>query len=202
VRQRLDLTRLVDQATIQECLELAVQAPSASNWPWFYFMVITDPAKRAKIGEYYHHAIYDVFLLWRKSDPALYESSGPGFWESFLYLADHMHEVPVHIIPIVEGRPHEPNEWPPLIWQTASYGSVYPATWSLMLALRSRGIGAAWTMIHLLHEQEVAELLGVPKTVTQVGLLAVAHYTGKTFKRANRVPARERTYWDTWGEKR
>jgi nitroreductase len=200
VRKRLDFTRPVDPAVIEECLELAVQAPIASNWPWYYFMVVTDPAKRKVIADYYRHAIMDVYLPWRKSDPAMYDSSGPGFYDSLVYLADHLHEVPVHIIPCVQGRPHEPNDWPPLIWQTASYGSIYPAMWSLMLALRSRGLGASWTMMHVLHEQEVADLLSLPNTVTQVGLLAVAHYTGTTFKRANRLPAREHTYWDTWGQ--
>ena len=198
VRKRMDLVKPVDPAVIEQCLEIAVQAPVASNWPWCSFVVVTDPAKRAAVAEYYCHAIMDVYLPWRKSDPLLYESSGPGFYDSLLYLVDHLHEVPVHIIPCVQGRPHEPNDWPPLIWQTASYGSVYPATWSLMLALRSRWLGASWTMMHLLHEKEVADLLCIPNTVTQVGLLAVAHYTGTSFKPGRRVPARERTYWNSW----
>jgi nitroreductase len=199
VRKRLDFSRPVDPAIIEDCLEIAVQAPSASNWPWYYFMVITEPVKRKAIADFYRHAIVDVYIPWRKSDPAMYESSGAGFYDSLLYLVDHLHEVPALIIPCVQGRPHEPNDWPPLIWQTASYGSIYPAVWSLMLALRSRGIGASWTMMHLLHEKEVADLLHLPGDVTQVGLLPVAYYTGETFKRANRLPAKQRTHWNAWG---
>ena len=80
------------------------------------------------------------------------------------------------------------------------YGSILPAAWSLMLALRSRGLGAAWTTLHLRYEEEVANILGIPNTITQVALLPVAYFTGTDFKPAKRVPAQERTYWDGWGQ--
>ena len=78
------------------------------------------------------------------------------------------------------------------------YGSILPAVWSLMLALRTRGLGAAWTTLHLYHETEVAALLGIPNDVTQVALLPVAYYTGIDFRPAQRIPSRERTYWNAW----
>ena len=66
------------------------------------------------------------------------------------------------------------------------------------LAARARGLGSAWTTFHLYHEQQVAELLGIPDTVTQVALLPVGYYTGEDFKIAPRRPVEEITYWDTW----
>jgi nitroreductase len=77
-----------------------------------------------------------------------------------------------------------------------------PAAWSLMLALRSRGLGTAWTTLHLYQEKEVAALLGIPNDVTQVVHLSVAYYTGADFKPGPRIPARARTYWDVWGQNR
>jgi nitroreductase len=71
-----------------------------------------------------------------------------------------------------------------------------------MLALRSRGLGTAWTTLHLYHEKEVAALLGIPNDVTQVVHLSVAYYTGADFKPGLRIPARARTYWDVWGQNR
>ncbi len=71
-----------------------------------------------------------------------------------------------------------------------------------MLALRARGIGAAWTNIHLMCEEEVASLLGIPEEIRQVGLVPVAYFLGEDFKPAKRVPAHERTYWDAWGQTR
>ncbi len=67
-----------------------------------------------------------------------------------------------------------------------------------MLALRSRGLGSALTTMHLALEREAGELLGIPDTVTQIGLIPVACYTGETFKPANRRPAEEVTYWNSW----
>jgi nitroreductase len=197
VRKRLDLTRPVERAVIEGCLELAVQAPIGSNIATYHFVVVTDPAKRAQIATHYRQTMFQAYLPWRESDPATYAQSGPRFYDSLTYLADHLHEVPVHIIPCIEGRP---EHFPTVTAQASWYGSILPATWSLMLALRSRGVGAAWTTLHLNYEQEVGALLGIPPTVTQVGLLATAYFTGTDFKPARRVPARERTYWDSWGE--
>jgi nitroreductase len=69
-----------------------------------------------------------------------------------------------------------------------------------MLALRARGLGAAWTTAHLMYEKEAAALLDIPAHVTQAALLPVAYFTGTDFKPAKRVPGRERTHWDTWGQ--
>jgi nitroreductase len=86
--------------------------------------------------------------------------------------------------------------------QASVYGSILPAAWSLMLALRSRGLGSAWTTLHLMFEQDAAKLLGVPDTITQTALLPVAYYTGADFKPAKRLPLRQLTYWNTWGRGR
>ena len=85
--------------------------------------------------------------------------------------------------------------------QVAFYGSVLPAGWSLMLALRARGIGATWTSLHLLHEAEAATLLGIPDDVTQTVLLPVGYTRNAVLKPASRLPAREVTFWNTWGQK-
>jgi hypothetical protein len=79
---------------------------------------------------------------------------------------------------------------------------MLPAAWSLMLARRSRGLGASWTTPHLLQEKEVASLLGIRADITLAVLLPVAYYTGTDFRPGPRIPARERTYWDVWGQNR
>ena len=114
--------------------------------------------------------------------------------DSASYLAENLHRVPVMIIPCIEGRVEEG----PLVAQASLYGSILPATWSLMLALRSRGLGSAWTTLHLFYEKEVSELLGIPEEFTQAALLPVAYFTGEDFRPARRIPAREITYLNTW----
>ena len=186
VRQRLDLTRPVERDVIERCLEIAIQAPTGGGASRYHFVVVTDAAKRAAIADLYREGYEEL----REPEDALSPIAA-----SSDYLEDHLHEVPVHIVVCIQARGGDAT---PMRMATR-YGSILPATWSLMLALRARGLGTAWTTTHLLRERQVAELLGIPDTVTQVALLPVAYYTGADFKPAERVPARDRTYWNAWG---
>lgn len=185
VRRRLDFTRPVPSAVIQECLEIAIQAPTGGNQPWYHFMVVTDPAKRAGMADLYRQAFYARYTPEYRAE---LQQTDPRALDSFVHLADHLHDVPVLVIPCVETK----------FTPASLYGCILPAAWSLMLALRARGLGAAWTSIHIArYEKEAAALLGIPDHVTQAALLPVAYYTGTDFQPAKRLPARERTYWDT-----
>jgi nitroreductase len=192
VRKRLDLSRPVEPAIIQECLEIAIQAPTGGNIPRYHFVVVTDAAKRAALGAIYKRSYLEVYSPERQEET---RQTDPGLLDSANYLAEHMHEVPVLIIPCVEAPP-VPGTGP------GAYASILPAVWSLMLALRARGLGSAWTTLHLRYEKESAALLGIPDHIAQAVLLPVAYYTGDDFKPARRVPARERTYWDGWDQTR
>lgn len=200
VRKRLDLTRPVENEIIERCIEIAIQAPSASNAQHWRFLVVTDPEKRQAIAGYYRQA-FQNYIRSRTPAGERFEADDPRVaraskvTESSIYLSRHLHEVPVHIIPCVEGRVESAS----VAAQAALYGSILPAAWSLMLALRARGVGAAWTTLHLMYERDVAQVLGIPETVTQAALLPVAYYVGDDFRPAARVPAQEVTYWNAWG---
>jgi nitroreductase len=199
VRRRLDLSKPVPPEVIQECLELAIQAPNGGNQNRYHFVVVTDPAKRAAIGAIYRTVFYREHApLSGAGDPGspVYQKRSENQQDSARYLADHFGEVPIHIIPCVESRFENAGTFR----QATRYGSILPAAWSLMLALRSRGLGTAWTTLHLYHEKEVAALLGIPDDVTQVVHLSVAYYAGTEFRPGPRIPARARTYWDVWGQ--
>ena len=204
VRKRLDLTRPVEPEVVEQCLSIAIQAPTASNEQTWHFQVVTDAEKRAKVGEFYRKAWYGYIghhleELEKQSLPAdSSEAQLLRIHRSGKYLADHIHQVPVLVIPCIEGRPEDPSPLP----QTAHYGSILPAAWSFMLALRARGLGSCWTALHLVYEQEVADLLNIPDNITQAALLPVAYFTGTDFKPAKRRPAEELTYWDSWGKRR
>jgi nitroreductase len=199
VRKRLDLTRPVEQAVLEECLQLALQAPSGSNRQGWHFLLVTDPAKRAMLAGYDRQAF--KHYLGAVQPEALEplranEQSGAGsrVLKSASYLSRHLQDVPVHIIPCIEGR----VETAGLMAQASLYGSILPATWSLMLALRSRGLGSVWTTLHLAYEKEIAESLGIPPTMTQAALIPVAYFTGDDFKPAQRKPLAEVMHWDAW----
>jgi nitroreductase len=200
VRKRLDITRPVPLDVIAECLEIALQAPTAGHSEGWHFVVVTEPALRAGIADIYRRAraayhrrppsfLARVYAA-RPDDPrrARMRVSGD-------HLAAHLQDVPVHVLACIEGRAEDEG----IFAQASLYGSILPAAWSLMLALRARGLGAAWTTDHLLLEREVAALVGLPADVTQAVLLAVAYYTGTGFKPASRKPLATVTHWNGWG---
>jgi nitroreductase len=193
VRKRLDLTRPVDRDVILECIQLAMQAPTASNaqdWRW---LVITDADKRAAIADIYRSigAEYLAHAAKDTSDPQTQR-----VYASAFSLTDTLGQVPVHVIPCLENRIDNSN----LLVAASAWASIIPAGWSFLLALRSRGLGSVWTTMHLAKEQEVAEVLGIPATVTQAALFPVAYTIGTDFRPASRPPAETITFWDSWGE--
>jgi nitroreductase len=192
VRRRLDLDRTVPREVVLECLRLAVQAPTASNaqnWRW---LVVTDPAKRAALAQLYAASGTDVLAARAASAT---DDQTRRVYESALALTATLGRVPVHVIPCIEQR----IDGAPTIVTASVYGSILPAAWSFILALRSRGLGSVWTTLHLAREAEAAELLGIPDNVTQVALLPVAYTLGTDFVPAARRPVEQVTYWDTWG---
>jgi nitroreductase len=195
VRKRLDLTRPVEPELIERCLDLAIQAPSGSDSQKWHFVVITDPALRLGVAELYRKsfAAYSAAPQGPQDGPAAPISPVQA---SAIYLAEHFHEVPALVLFCYEGR----FESGPQMMQASIYGSILPAAWSFMLALRSRGLGSVWTTLHLRYERETAALLGLPEGLTQAALIPLAYYTGDSFKPARRRPAREFTHWNGWGK--
>lgn len=202
VRKRLDLARPVPPELLEACLEIALQAPTGSNSQGWQFVVVTDADKRRALAELYNRAFRPY--VGRADQPSYAEgdpraAQRPKVLSSATYLADHLHEVPVHLVPCIEGR----VEQAPAFAQASVYGSILPAVWSFMLAARARGLGSAWTTLHLPYEKEAAEILGIPfERYTQVALLPVAWFKGEGFRPAPRIPARELTHWDAWGRRR
>ena len=197
VRKRLDLTRPVEREVIEQCLEIAAQAPSGSNRQGWHFVVVTDGEKKLGIAELYRQAWYGYNAtrsVGTGSDLTAAEKQMQRVISSARYLADHMQDVPVLVIPCIEGRADDPTP----ASQAGLYGSILPAAWSLMMALRARGLGSAWTTLHLQNERAVAELLGIPDDITQAALLPVAYFKGDDFRPATRKPMRDRTYWNNW----
>jgi nitroreductase len=192
VRKRLDLERPVEREVLEECLTLAQQAPTASYSQNWHFVVVTDAEKRAALGE-----------LWRQvAGPYLERGGGlpregqlARIGAGVVHLAEHIHEVPVHVIPCVEGR----FEGKSNALVSSRLGSIIQAGWSFMLAARSRGLGTVWTTFHLMYEREAAEILGIPyDEVTQVALIPVAYTLGTDFKPARRKPLETMVHWDHW----
>lgn len=198
VRKRLDLTRPVDPALLTECLELAMQAPTGGNAQGWHWLVVTDADKRLALAELYRKA----WAVYSTSQAAPTANPDPDrattqqrVVDSATYLAEHLHEVPAFVIPCLWGR----LDGLPSFATASMWGSPFPAAWSFMLAARERGLGTCWTTLHLMHEQEAAEILGVPYDKVSQGLLIpVAHTIGTDFKPAPRVDMERIVHWESW----
>lgn len=210
VRQRLDLDRPVEREVIEQCMELAVHAPNGSNQQSYRFIIVDDRETIAKLADIYRAAMDDFVSRARTAAPEdNVDRSGESqqrIAKSVAYLAEHLHEVPVMCIPISAGRTDGEGIDPPdriaAFWQASRWGSVIPALWSFMLALRSRGLGSAWTTLTLVREREVAELLGIPyEKWMQVGLFPVAYTKGTEFRPTPRRPAAEVMAWNGFRSK-
>ena len=195
VRKRLDLTRPVERKVLEECLAIAQQAPTGRNRQGWSFVVVTDPAKRLALAEIYRKGWNQYRGRDTGSAPTAQTPELGRILDSADYLAEHLHEVPVHLIPCIRGR----MEGQPIVVQAGTWGSILPAVWSFMLAARTRGLGTAWTTVHLPFEREAAEVLGIPyEEVMQAALVPVAYTIGTDFKAGSRTGLDEVVHWEQW----
>ncbi|MAI78209.1 MAG: nitroreductase [Deltaproteobacteria bacterium] len=206
VRKRLDFEKPLDPSLIHECLEVALQAPSGSNAQGWHFVVVTDSKKRKAIGDLYAKgfALYremneSAHALRDKASDELDTQQMERVVDSAEYLASNLHRAPALVIPCVEGRTDEVTGRASTMANASQFGSVLPAFWSFMLAARLRGLGTAWTTIHLMFEKQVAELLDIPfDRITQAGLSPVAYTKGTDFKLARRKPLASVLHENGW----
>jgi nitroreductase len=195
VRRRLDLERPVPIDVIREALKVALQAPTGGNAQTWHWIVVTDPEKRQTIARLYAQSFarYRASRSGGYADPTR-QAVQERVASSSDYLAEHMGEVPVLVIGAIYAgaEEFEPGS------QAGLWGSLLPAAWSLQLALRARGLGSAWTTLHLAYEREIAELLGIPPKVRQGVLLPVAYTVGTDFRPAHRAPLDDVLHLDSW----
>lgn len=193
VRKRLDLERPVSRDTITECIEMALQAPTGSNAQGWSWMIVDDPEKKQIIADHYRDIYYPYREQKSKLPPG--DPQAERISDSANHLAEVLQDVPAMVIPLHAGRIDGADSFR----QASVWGSILPAVWSFMMALRSKGMGSAWTTLHLPREKEVADLLGIDyENWTQAGLFPVAYTVGTDFKLAKRQPVEDFLHWNTW----
>ncbi|WP_328351993.1 nitroreductase family protein [Mycobacterium sp. NBC_00419] len=197
VRKRLDFDKPVPREVLIECLDLALQAPTGSNAQGWQFMFVEDPAKKKALADIYRATATPYLGMPSPVRGDIRDEQMDAVLSSAVYLNENLEKAPVFLIPLLEGRPEGADAG----MQASFWGSLLPAVWSFMLALRSRGLGSAWTTLHLIGdgEKQAAELLGIPfEQYTQGGLFPIAYTKGTSFKPAKRLPAEQLAHFDTW----
>ena len=201
VRKRLDFSREVPDELIRECVVAALQAPSGSNSLTMNFVVVKDEAKRKAIGQVYADcwAMYEkspMFAGAIKKEGNDEQAQQDRVVDSATYLASRMGDAPALVIACNGGARTE--NMPGMV-ASSLLGNILPAMWSFMLAARARSLGTAWTTIHLMQEQQVADIVGIPfDSVQQVCLSPLAYTLGTDFKPVLRPAPDSVIHWDTW----
>ncbi len=197
VRKRLDFEKPVERSVIEECLSVAVQAPTASNRQEWHWVFVTDAETKQALADIYRseEGEYRRLPFPELDDHDVRAQRADAVGSSADYLTRHMQDAPVLLVPCHLGRVDDV----PVATQAALWGSLLPAVWNFFLALRTRGLGAAWTSVHLRHERDAAELPGIPdESYTQGGLFPIAYTKGTEFHPAARRPLAEIVHWDRW----
>lgn len=198
VRKRLDLDRPVPVELVRECIEVALQAPSGSNQQGWHWLIVTEPELKKQIAAYYKES-FDAYRASPEREARAAQGSAAKVaatgrvGDSSVYLSEVMGQVPVLVLACITAGAQLPAANQAPLW-----GSLLPAAWSYQLAARARGLGSAWTTLHMKYETEVSELLGIPADVRHGALLPTAYFTGETFKPAHREPLDTVVHLNTW----
>ena len=189
VRRRLDVTRPVSRELIEECLELALQAPNGSNRNTWRWIVVDDRDTIRKLADEYKAAMGLLHDGSKPTENPLGTSDRDAKVLASAYaLVEKLPHMPAVLIPLMPGRPDGKD----VVAQASMWGSIVQAVWSFMLALRERGLGSIWATVTSRREREIAELLGIPyEEYTQVGFFPIAYTEGTDFKKAWRKPVSE-----------
>ena len=185
VRRKLDFERQVPLAVIEECIDIATQAPVSLGGENWRFIVVSEASVKSALAALYSEVLID-----------LSEQRGIELKSTHRALIEKLPDIPCMIFVCAIGEPGETRAQ-----QIAFYGSILPAAWSLMLALRAREIGTTWTTLLCARPQEVASILGMPDDAMQTVMLPVAYTKNAVMKVADRLPAREVTYINRWGNR-
>lgn len=197
VRRRLDFDRPVPREVVERCVEIALQAPTGSNMTLWRWVVLDDPETVGKAARVYTDAME---LQLAQPDASLGGAEKVEGYDRLIasarHLAENLHRCPVLALPLLRGR----TEGVSLFRAATLWGSILPAVWSFMLALRARGLGSAWTTVHLDLEKQMADLLDIPMDrYTQVGLFPVAYTRGTDFRPGPRPPVSQILSWNRLG---
>jgi len=200
VRKRLDCDRPVERSIIEECVEIAMQAPSGANTQGWQWVFVEEPELKQQLAVIYRKQFdvtYRVMPIAAHDDPEL-QAQAVRRRASATWLADNFERVPLIMVPCTRGT----IDGATLGAQAGFWGSFLPAVWSFMLALRSRGLGSAWVTMNLGRPegaQETAQVLGIPdEHFTQAGMFPIGYTVGTDFKPIRTPPVGERVHWNRW----
>jgi len=184
----------VDDALLRRLLELAIKAPTGSNAQNWEFVVVQDPAVKARFARANRRAFALYERVGRRrasSDPKWGRLLDAVRWQ-----ADHFEQIPVLIVACLRG----PRTAFPPFAAASYYGSIFPAVQNLLLAARAVGLGAALITLPLWSTWHARRILGLPRSVTPCAVVPIGWPIGK-YGPTTRRPVEEVVSIDRWGNR-
>ena len=201
----------VPEELLTKVLDAAIRAPSGGNAQNWIFLVVRDPEQRLRLGAVYRKASDEVAEIYAaRGRPAhLSEAQYQRLMNGGKYLWEHMGEAPVILVPCLRARDMPPREALPdqvaaryeahLTYQQRIRGaSIYPAVQNILLACRALGLGTVITTNHILYEEDVRAILGLPNDVFTFAMMPVGFPVDK-YGPLSRRPVSEVAFADRWG---
>jgi nitroreductase len=201
----------VPDALITRVLDAAIRAPSGGNAQNWFFVVVRDEAQRRLLAGVYRKASDEVAAIYAaRGRPAhLTDAQYQRLMTGGAYLWDHMGDAPVLLVPCLQARDMPPQASLPdavaarydahLAHQAKIRGSsIYPAIQNIILACRALGLGTLITTNHILYEDDVRKVLGLPDDVFTFALMPIGYPIGK-YGPLTRRPVQEVAFADRWG---
>ena len=188
----------VDDDLILQCVELALRAPTGSNaqnWEW---IVVRDPAVKAKLAKYYREA-WAIYGAAGKATVKGDEKMGR-LIRAVQWQVDHFEDIPVVVVACLRGGVIKPFTVTP-IGASSFYGSIYPAIQNFLLAARALGLGAALTTLPLWSSTLARRTLGLPWNVTPCAVIPVGWPRGR-YGPTTRKPVERVVHHDRYGNRR
>ena len=186
----------VDDALVLHLLELALKAPTGSNAQNWEFVVVKDPAVKARLGKLNRRAwnLYGGIgrrMAKRAGDPAMLRIIDAVEWQ-----ANHFVEIPVLIVACLKGFI---PPWPPIA-AASMYGSIFPSVQNLLLAARAAGLGAALITLPLWSRFLARRALGLPWNVAPCAVVPLGWPAGR-YGPTHRRPVEEVVSLDRYGNR-
>lgn len=188
----------VDDDIVLRCIELALRAPTGGNGQNWEFVVVKDPAVKARLGAQYSRA----WKLYGSAGRFVAERSRPDLdkiLRAVQWQVDHFAEIPVIVVACLRGNRVPLVPMPPIA-ETSYYGSIYPSVQNLLLAARAMGLGASLTTLPLWSITAARSILGLPLSVTPCCVVPLGWPRGR-YGPTTRKNVGEVTHLDRYGRR-
>ena len=179
----------VPQDLIERVIYAATRASSPGNSQAWDFVVVRDPEAKRKIRD----LLAPRFKAMRGEAPTTGRVTRR-MMAGAVHLAETLNEVPaiIFVCGPVAYPPNAPTEQ--FVWS-----ALYPAAQNLIVAARSLGLGTTFTTFQMFIENELRELLGIPKAIKFAVMIPIG-WPQNDFVKVKRKPISAVIHWDRWSD--